>query len=269
MTHLSLTALAKQVLTVAADAAAFIRKEREGFQRESVEVKGVNDLVSYVDRESESRIVRGLSSLLPNAGFIVEENSVMDKREWNWIVDPLDGTTNFVHGIPCYAVSIALEHASQIRLGVVHEVTRDESFFAVEGCGAFCNGNPIRVSANQRLSECLVATGFPISNFSREDSYLGTMRALMRGTHGLRRIGSASVDLCYVACGRMDAFYEYNLNAWDVAAGALIVKEATGQVVDFKGGDDWLFGRECVATNSAVHKEFMDIIQSNFAQENR
>jgi myo-inositol-1(or 4)-monophosphatase len=264
MIHSSLNELAKQVIAVAADAAAFIRTERDGFQSENVEVKGVNDLVSYVDRESERQIVEQLTRLLPNAGFIVEENSVTDKQEWNWIVDPLDGTTNFVHGIPCFAVSIALEQANQIRLGVVHEVTRDECFSAVEGSGAFCNGDPIRVSANQRLADCLVGTGFPISNFSREDSFLGTMRALMRGTHGLRRIGSASVDLCYVACGRMDAFYEYNLNAWDVAAGALIVKEAGGQVVDFRGGDNWLFDRECVATNSAVHQEFMDILQSNF-----
>lgn len=264
MSDVNLGELVGGVIGVANTAATFIRKEREAFQYESVERKGVNDLVSYVDRESEKRIVEGLDALLPGAGFIVEENSVASKKEWNWIVDPLDGTTNFVHGIPCYAVSIALEHAGRVRLGVVHEVSRDECFHAFEGGGAFCNGSRVRVSKNSRLSDCLIATGFPISNFSREESYLGALRDLMHGTHGLRRIGSASVDLCYVACGRMDAYYEYNLNAWDVAAGALVVEEAGGKVVDFRGGSDWLFGRECVATNALVYEEFMKVVQDNF-----
>ena len=263
--NIKLEELLQGTIRAAEKAAAFIQEERLGFDAQRVEVKGVNDLVSYVDKESEKMIVADLAALFPEAGFIVEENSVSSRREYNWIVDPLDGTTNFVHGIPCYAVSIALEHHGEIVAGVVHEVSRGECFTAARGHGAHCNGRPIRVSQRQTLSDCLIATGFPIQNFSREESYLGVMGELMRKTHGLRRIGSASVDLCYVACGRMDAYYEYNLNAWDIAAGALIVKEAGGTVCDFRGKNDWLFGRECVATNGCVQGEFMQVIERHFS----
>ncbi len=264
MINMKLGELLQGTIKVAEKAAAFISKEKLGFDAQRVEVKGVNDLVSYVDKESEKMIVADLAALFPDAGFIVEENSVSGRRDYNWIVDPLDGTTNFVHGIPCYAVSIALEHNGEIVVGVVHEVSRGECFSAASNLGAFCDGEAIRVSQRQSLSDCLIATGFPIQNFSREESYLGVTRELMRKTHGLRRIGSASVDLCYVACGRMDAYYEYNLNAWDIAAGALIVKEAGGTVSDFRGKEDWLFGRECVATNGCIETEFMRVIQTHF-----
>lgn len=254
-------------IQTASAAAAFIRQERRQFDHQRVEVKGLNDLVSYVDKESEKRIVASLSRLFPEAGFLVEENSASSQKDWNWIVDPLDGTTNFVHGIPCYAVSIALEHAGQILLGVVHEVSKDECFYAKKGSGAFCNASRISVSRHGRLADCLIGTGFPIQNFTREESYLGVLRDLMRTTHGLRRIGSASVDLCSIACGRIDAFYEYNLKPWDVAAGALIVQEAGGTVSDFQGASNWLFGRECVATNRLVESEFMNVIQRHFSTD--
>lgn len=256
--------LLKQTIAVAAQAAAFIAKERGRFSYQNVEVKGLNDLVSYVDKSSEKLIVEGLAEILPEAGFIVEENTAQGLKAYNWIVDPLDGTTNFVHGIPCYAVSIALEHQGRILLGVVHEVSRSECFSAYEGGGAFMNGERIRVSARARLSESLVATGFPIYNFSRLDAYLQTLAQLMKGTHGIRRIGAAAADLCYLACGRVDAFFEYNLNAWDVAAGALIVKEAGGTVCDFEGGGNWLFGKEICCTNGLLEAEFGELIKHNF-----
>lgn len=255
--------LLSKVITTAKDAGQWILAERqENFSLEKVEIKGLNDLVSYVDKGAESRIVTELNEHFP-AGFIVEENSVSSRQDYNWIVDPLDGTTNFVHGVPCYAVSIALEYKGEIILGVVYEINRDECFYAIKDGGAFLNSIQIRVSKTEKLNDSLIATGFPIYNFSKMENYLKTIEHLMRNTHGLRRMGSAAVDLCYVACGRFDAFFEYNLNPWDVAAGALIVKEAGGIVSDFKGENDWLFGKEIIASGSSLHFTFKETINSN------
>lgn len=242
----------------------FIRTERKTFSYSNVEIKGLNDLVSYVDKTSEKLLVDKLSEIFPNAGFIVEENTKSETKEYNWIVDPLDGTTNFIHGIPCYAISIALEHKGEIIIGVVYEVAQNECFFAYKGGGAFLNGNRIHVSDRKVLSESLIATGFPIYNFSRLDSFISTLTYLMKNTHGIRRIGAAAADLCYLACGRVDAFFEYNLNAWDVAAGALIVKEAGGTVSDFKSEQNWLFDKEIMATNAHLEPVLTTIIQENF-----
>lgn len=237
-------------------AAEFIRHEREAFQYDRVEIKGLNDLVSDVDRGSERILVTELGRLLPEAGFLVEENTVSSRKQLNWIVDPLDGTTNFIHGIPCYAVSIGLEKDGQIIAGVVLEVSRNECFYALKNHGAYLNGKVIQVSHRKSLSESLIATGFPIYNFSRLDQYLSALKFFMQNTHGLRRIGAAAADLCYLACGRVDAFFEYNLQAWDVAAGALIAKEAGAKVSDFSGGDNWLYGREICASNAFLSAEF-------------
>lgn len=242
----------------------FIRTERKTFSYSNVEIKGLNDLVSYVDKTSEKLLVDKLSEIFPEAGFIVEENTKSETKEYNWIVDPLDGTTNFIHGIPCYAISIALEYKGEIIVGVVYEVAQDECFWAFKDGGAFLNGNRIHVSDRKTLSESLIATGFPIYNFSRLDGFINTLTYLMKNTHGIRRIGAAAADLCYLACGRVDAFFEYNLNAWDVAAGALIVKEAGGMVSDFKSHQNWLFGKEIMATNRHLEPVFTTIIQENF-----
>lgn len=258
--------LLSQVILTAKAAGAFIRNERENFNYTSVEVKGLNDLVSYVDKTAEELIVRDLAKHFGEAGFVVEENTLSEKKEFNWIVDPLDGTTNFVHGIPCYAVSIALEHNGEILLGVVYEVSRDECFYAQKGKGAFLNGNAIRVSQRKDLSESLIATGFPIYNFSRIDNYLKALRYFMEHTHGVRRIGAAAADLCYLACGRVDAFFEYNLNSWDIAAGALIIIEAGGSVSDFSGGENWLFGREISCTNGLLENAFNTVIRGAFTK---
>lgn len=264
MELVQLNAIFPKVIAVAKKAGAFIRKERENFSSDKVEVKGLNDLVSYVDKTSEEIIVKELQNILPQAGFIVEENTVSVKKEYNWIVDPLDGTTNFVHGITCYAVSIALEFKGEIILGIVYEVSRDECFYAVRNGGAFLNEKPIKVSVSKTLNDCLIATGFPIYNFERIQPYLKTLEYFMRNTHGIRRIGAAAADLCYLACGRVDAFFEYNLNAWDVAAGALIVKESGGKVKDFNLGNDWLFGKELIASNALVFEAFSKEIGQNF-----
>ncbi|MES2679116.1 MAG: inositol monophosphatase family protein [Bacteroidota bacterium] len=258
--------LLPQVISTAKKAGAFIRKERVNFTYNSAEIKGLNDLVSYVDKGAEEMIVKDLHNIFYAAGFIVEENTRSEKKEYNWIVDPLDGTTNFIHGIPCYAVSIALECKGEIMLGVVYEINRDECFSAIKNGGAFLNGAGISVSERKTLSESLIATGFPIYNFDRVENYLGALKHFMQNTHGIRRIGAASADLCYLACGRVDAFFEYNLKPWDVAAGGLIVKEAGGTICDFSEKDNWIFGKETSATNGLLQNEFNDVIRMYFSR---
>jgi myo-inositol-1(or 4)-monophosphatase len=265
MSHTQISHLLSGMIAAASKAAQFIKTERTHFSYQSVEIKGLNDLVSYVDKQSEKMLVEALHALKPDAGFIVEENTATERKEYNWIVDPLDGTTNFVHGIHCYAVSIALAHHNTILAAVVYEVSGDECFYAEKGKGAFLNGEPIKVSPRKHLSESLIATGFPIYNFSRIESYLACLEHMMRNTHGVRRIGAAAADLCFLACGRVDAFFEYNLSPWDVAAGALIVAEAGGKVSDFNGGDKWLFGKEIVATNGSLYDEIKNCIVKHFS----
>lgn len=261
---MDLKQITQQVIDCAKLAGEFIRTERKTFSYNKVEIKGLNDLVSYVDKTSEKIIVEKLALIFQEAGFIVEENTKTETKDYNWIVDPLDGTTNFIHGIPCYAVSIALEFKGEILLGVVYEVAQNECFWAYKNGGAFLNGTKISVSDRKTLSDSLIATGFPIYNFTRLDNYINTLTHLMKNTHGIRRIGAAAADLCYLACGRVDAFFEYNLNSWDVAAGALIVKEAGGTISDFKAQQNWLFGKEIVATNSDLQEVFETIIKENF-----
>ncbi len=246
---------------------AFIRNEYTTFNYLKAEIKGLNDLVSYVDKAAEQQLVTELDKILPEAGFITEENTKNELREYNWIIDPLDGTTNFIHGVPCYSVSVALQHQTEIIAGVVYEVTRDECFLAYKNGGAFLNDRPIHVSDRKTLSESLIATGFPIYNFHRMPQYLNALKLLMQQTHGIRRMGSAATDMCYVACGRFDAFFEYNLNSWDIAAGALIVTEAGGTVSDFNKGDNWLFGKEMIATNKHLQNEFGALISKSFNSE--
>lgn len=261
---MELKTILPQVIATAKKAGAFIRKEREDFSYNKAEIKGLNDMVSYVDKSAEEIIVNDLQIIFPEAGYIVEENTRSERKDYNWIVDPLDGTTNFIHGIPCFSVSIALEHNGKIILGVVYEVSRDECFYAIKDGGAFLNDEPIYVSERKTLSESLIATGFPIYNFDRLDNYLKVLSHFMKNTHGLRRLGSAATDLCYVACGRVDAYYEYNLHPWDLAAGALIVQEAGGKVYDFSGKDNWLFGREISVTNAFLEDEFNKVIRELF-----
>lgn len=256
-----LSKLLEDTQNVAKKVGAFIRKERQHFDLDKIEHKGFNDLVSYVDKEAEKQIVDSLSRILPEAGFITEEGTNTTLAEvYNWVIDPLDGTTNFIHGIPFFAVSIALMERNELILGVVYEVNRHECFYAMKGGGAFCNDTRIRVSAAPGLSASLIATGFPYYNFDLVDRYLNSMKSLMEKTHGLRRMGSAAVDLCYVAAGRTEGFFEYNLNSYDVAAGALIVQEAGGTVTDFSGGSDFIFGRRIIASNGHIHSDFLAVL---------
>jgi len=257
------TQLSLELAEVCRQAGQFIRQEAATFNRSHIESKGVHDLVSYVDKETEKLLVAGLRRVLPKAGFITEEGTEGAERakEFNWIIDPLDGTTNFVHGLPVYSVSVGLIQGNELVAGVVYEVVRDECFRAVKGAGAFCNEKPIRVSDVPTLNGSLIATGFPYSNFESMDNYLQVLASFMRASHGVRRLGSAAVDLAYVAAGRFEGFFEFNLNSYDVAAGLLLVKEAGGHVTQFLEDGDPLFGREVVASNGHVHQEMQGLIR--------
>lgn len=252
------------VIDISKKAGSFIRRERETFSRSRIEEKGVNNLVSYVDKEAEKMLVEGLEQLLPEAGFITEEGTISKKGEvYNWIIDPLDGTTNFLHNLPIYSVSIALMRNDEVVLGVVYEIGRDECFYALEGGKAYCNDKEIKVSEVPKLKEGLLATGFPYYSFDKIGAYLDIMSEFMQNTHGLRRMGSAAVDLAYVACGRFEGYYEFNIYAWDVAAGALIVERAGGKVTDFTGGKNFIFGKQIIAAN-AVHAEILEVISKRW-----
>ncbi|MCC5945834.1 MAG: inositol monophosphatase [Bernardetiaceae bacterium] len=263
--NLDLEQLVQQVVRQTTDVAGFIQKEASHFTKKDIELKGKNNLVSYVDKESERLLVEGLGALLPEAGFIAEEGSgVPQENGLNWIIDPLDGTTNFIHGIPTYAISIALCKGKEPLLGVVYEVGRNECFWATQGGGAFMNGKLLGVSDTSVFSEALVATGFPYEKFEKIEAYMQLLASMMQNCHGLRRIGSAAVDLAYVAAGRFEGFFEYNLNSWDVAAGSLIVVEAGGEVSDFRGQDNHIFGKQILATNGILQAKMLKIIQETF-----
>lgn len=253
-----------EIEKAAREASAFIRKESNGFDIKMTEKKGLNDFVSYVDKGSEKMLVEKLSLLLPEAGFITEEGtSKKVGLKYCWVIDPLDGTTNFLHGFHPYAISIALMEYDEVIAGVVYEVGGNESFTAWKDGGAWLNGSKIHVSKAEKLADCLVATGFPYNDFDKLDSYMKCLTHLCKHTHGIRRIGSAAIDLAYVACGRFDVFYEYGLHHWDIAAGMLIVREAGGRVSDFSGNEKNLKGEEFIAANNNVFSEFLEIV-SNF-----
>lgn len=264
---MDLKKLTEQVALLSKEVAAFIRDESRRFTEDRVENKGLNNLVSYVDKEAEERFVAGLRDLLPEAGFIAEEGTGERTEGLNWVIDPLDGTTNFVHGVPCYCTSVALVKDGEIQLGVVLEVNHDECFAAWLGGGATLNGKPISVSARGQLQESLLATGFPYDDFGFEAEYMDLLRELMHRTRGIRRLGSAAADLAYVACGRFEAFYEYGLNSWDVAAGVILVREAGGRVSGFHPSKDPVFDEEIVASNSAIHEELLEVIERNWQRQ--
>jgi len=254
-----------EVCAIAREVGHFIKEERLKLTADAVEVKGENNFVTYVDKTAEKKIVEALSVIIPEAGFIAEENTSDKKGEiYHWIIDPLDGTTNFIHGVPCYSVSIALMEKEEIVVGVVYEINLKECFYAYKGSKAWLNGNEISVSKAAKLNNSLVATGFPYYDYGRMDPYLNLFEEIMRSSHGLRRLGSAAVDLAYVACGRFEAFYEYGLNPWDVAAGVLIVKQAGGRVSDFRNTSNCIFGKEIVASNFSIHEEFLSIVKKYF-----
>ncbi len=261
--------ICSSVRALSIETSKFLKDSKARFSTDQIEVKSENNFVTWVDKASENLLVEGLLKILPGSAFIAEENTIPhEKSEFTWIIDPLDGTTNFIHGIPLYCISIALMRESEIVLGVIHEINLNEVFYAWKDGGAWLNGCPIRVSKTLQLKETLLATGFPYYDYSRLDSYMELFRYCLQNTHGLRRLGSAAADMAYVACGRFDGFFEYGLKSWDVAAGILIVHEAGGVTTDFEGGDNYLFGQEIVTANANIINDLVTTIQRFFKNDN-
>ena len=229
------------------------------------ELKAEYDLVTDADRASEKLVIDRLRAHFPTHSIVAEESGGhAGASDYRWYVDPLDGTTNFAHGFPVFCVSLALEYKGERIAGVVYDPTRDELFTAAKGSGAYLNQRPIHVSKASKLSECLVATGFPSHKRHKNPNIFFYHQITLR-SHGVRRAGSAALDLCCVACGRFDGFWEFNLNPWDTAAGVLIVEEAGGKVTDFAGGPFQLNSRETLASNGLVHESLVHEFQEIFS----
>ena len=247
-----------EVAVAAAEAAGEVL--RSGFGREqSVKYKGEVDLVTEVDERAEAVIGEVLREAFPGYGMLAEEGGRRPgEGDSRWIVDPLDGTTNYAHGLPIFAVSIALERAGEIVLGVVHDPMRAETYVAERGGGATLNGEPIWVSGTDEPIRALLVTGFP---YDRADmrAAVELFGRLTELTQGVRRLGAAALDLCYVAAGRLDAYYEKGLHAWDIAAGSLILEEAGGRITDYRGRERDLEGGEVVASNGILHPVLLEV----------
>lgn len=259
LTANQLSPMLDAVEALCAEVGAFQMQHWQSVKSLDIVDKGLNQLVSFVDKESEQRLMDGLAQILPGSSFIGEEfhpDSSLGENP-TWIIDPLDGTTNFLHGLPVFAVSVALWDSGDTQLGVVHAPASGETFTAYRGGGAFLNGKSLRLEGHVALADSLIATGFPYYDFAKMGPYLSLLSDLMRSTHGLRRMGSAAIDLAYTAAGRFEAFYEMGLAPWDVAAGALLVEEAGGFVSNFSGGSQVLFQREIIASHPALAKEFL------------
>ena len=256
-----LRTLTLAVCEVARQAGTFIREERKRFCAEAIERKHAHDYVSYVDKGSEQMIVKALRELLPEAGFITEEGLASHTDEQLlWVVDPLDGTTNFIHGFAPYAVSIALIRGKEILVGVVYEISADECFCAWQDGGAYLNGQPIHVGKST-INDALLCLQLPYNS----DAYKPVIQRLINHFYGsvgsIRMIGSAAMALCYVAAGRLDAYAERYIGQWDYMAGALIVKEAGGRMTNYEGKDYFMQGDNVVATNGVIHQDLLEGIR--------
>ncbi|MFT5055602.1 MAG: myo-inositol-1(or 4)-monophosphatase [Pseudoalteromonas distincta] len=233
--------------------------EQQKVKHTDVSEKSLNQLVSYVDIESEKMLVEGLLKITPNAGFLTEEETTSIRNEEQyWIIDPIDGTTNYLFGHTKFCISIALYENQKPVYAAVY-VPADNELFSADATGAYLNGKKFTCS-NRSLTDSLLATGFPYYNFNEMDAYLSLLNKLMKTTKGLRRMGSAAIDLAYMAYGRFDAFFELNLSPWDVAGGAYIVQQAGGIVSDFQGTQNFVFGTSIVAGNTEIHAELLQMI---------
>ncbi len=254
--------LLPQVTELCHETGKWIAQARQTFSPQDIEVKEKNSLVSYVDRTAEEKLTETLYKLLPEAGFLAEEGTtIKNNAELQWIIDPLDGTTNFIHNLPVYAISIGLEYEGKTVLGVVYDIPHDEMYYAAQGKGAFCNREKIRVSATTEISDALIATGFPYSAFGYMKQYLKVFEPFMMQSRGIRRLGSAALDLCYLAKGRFQGFFEYNLSPWDVAGGVIIIQEAGGILSTFDGKENYVHGRSIVgACTHELHTKMLEIL---------
>lgn len=250
----------REVAEEAARAAGQVLREHLGHV--AVEYKGAIDLVTEADREAERVIISRIRAAFPEHGFLAEESG-RDKADsdWVWLIDPLDGTTNYAHGLPLFAVSIALQAQGELVIGVVYDPLRDELFSAEKGNGAWLNETPLKVSDQHQLQRSLLVTGFPYSIKETDHHNLDHFANFLMEAQAVRRLGSAAIDLAYVAAGRMDGYWEVSLNAWDMAAGALLVTEAGGRVTDLRGRPFHVEGRQILATNGHLHEPMLAVLQ--------
>jgi myo-inositol-1(or 4)-monophosphatase len=257
-----MTSYLENAIEIAHEAGSLLRYHFE--RRVTFELKGAFDLVTVADRASEKLVVDRLQALYPDHSILAEEGSGHENgSEYRWYVDPLDGTTNFAHGYPIYNVTLALEKAGEVILGVVFDPNRDELFTCEKGSGAYLNGRRIAVSRAARLEDSLVATGFP-SRRRHQDVNVHFFYQLAMASHGIRRGGAAAIDLASVACGRLDGYWEFGLSPWDMAAGRLLVEEAGGRCSDMKGGEHSLTGPHLLADNGAIHGEILSLFAAIF-----
>lgn len=242
-------------------AGTIINRGSLDMDRLTVRTKRENDFVSEVDQMAEQAIIQTLLEAYPKHAILAEESGALGESEYQWIIDPLDGTTNFLHGVPQYAVSIALLHRGQLSQAVIYDPARNDLYTASRGRGAFLNERRIRVSRRDKLQDSLIGTGFPFRDFTHLDAYMGMFRDLVQKTAGLRRPGSAALDLAWVAAGHMDGFFEIGLNSWDIAAGCLLILEAGGLVSDFAGNENYLQSGHVVAGNPKVFVQLLQVIE--------
>lgn len=261
------SAITQKVIHITQKVATYIEKESLTFSTNSIETKGLNDFVSYVDKESEKLLIKALREIIPNAGFITEEGSIhRHSEEYCWVIDPLDGTTNFIHASTPYAISVALTFKGKPVIGVIHEITRNEVFYAWKESKAYLNGKEIKVSKIGKVSDALIATGRPHTYKDHLAKLSKSIDFFLQNSHGIRQSGSAATDLAYVACGRYDGRYEFGLKPWDIAAGVLIVEQAGGKVCDFQGNDCYLLNGTCIASNEVLFAELKENIKTIFCE---
>ncbi|MEW6313176.1 MAG: inositol monophosphatase family protein [Pseudomonadota bacterium] len=247
-------------------AGSIINRASQNIDALTVSRKSFNDFVSEVDRASEQAIVQILREAYPDHAILAEEGGASGDSEFLWIIDPLDGTTNFLHGFPQYAISIALQQKGVLSQAVVYDPCRNELFTASRGSGAFLNDRRIRVTKRDKLQDSLIGTGFPFRDFQHLDTYLAMFRDLLTKTAGLRRPGAAALDLAYVAAGRFDGFWEIGLSPWDIAAGCLLITEAGGLVGDFNGEDQYLKSGNVVAGNPKVFTQLLQTLSPHLGK---
>jgi len=241
----------------ARDAGKVIVQYMDRIDRLPVVTKEKNDFVTEVDQKAEALIVNTLKQAFPDHAILAEESGSSGDSDYQWIIDPLDGTTNYLHGFPQFSISIALKHKNKLVVGVIYDPLRQELFTASAGDGAYLNNRRIRVSKQMGLNGALLGTGFPYKDFRYLDDYMKMFKSLITETAGLRRPGSAALDLAYVACGRLDGFWEIGLNSWDIAAGALLVREAGGIITDFSAGEKYLENGNVIAANPKVFNQML------------
>lgn len=254
-------------IRAARNAGEIIVRSVDRIETLTIEKKAANDFVSEVDRKAEAEIIEVIHKAYPEHGILAEESGIKQGNDFTWIIDPLDGTTNFLHGFPQFAVSIAVKNKNRLEHAVIYDPMRDELFTASRGDGAQLNNKRIRVSSHFKINEALLGTGFPYSDMKYLEPYMAMLKSLIPNTAGIRRPGSAALDLAYVAAGRLDGFWELDLKSWDIAAGALLVQEAGGLVGDLTGNNNYLESGHIVCANPKLFKALLQEIRPHLTED--